>query len=188
MNKKAFTLIELLVVVLIIGILAAVALPQYEKSVRKTYLAQWQTYLNAYTKAIDVWLLANGFPGESVIVEFTGTEAYSGRVLGSLDIDLPCTVAGTVSNACYIKIGRFHAGCSAGGCWTNITGEGDTSLLKNGDSLAVRREPEESVWYLKSVPTSTQARQLVCQYWASSYGIDRMSEDAKTACAAVSVQ
>ena len=59
-NKQAFTLIELLVVVLIIGILAAVALPQYQKAVEKSRATQAITVLQSVYQAADAYYLANG--------------------------------------------------------------------------------------------------------------------------------
>ena len=82
-NKQAFTLIELLVVVLIIGILAAVAVPQYQKAVDRAKAAEGVQLISSLQKAMEVWMLANP--------DITDTNDMLGENASyRLGIDLPC--------------------------------------------------------------------------------------------------
>ncbi len=78
-NNRAFTLIELLVVILIIGILAAVALPQYQKAVAKARATEIINYISTGQKAIDLYVLAHGYQD----ADFMGTNT------SDLDISIP---------------------------------------------------------------------------------------------------
>ena len=97
MKNKAFTLIELLVAILIIGILAAIALPQYQMLIEKSKYYQLKTMAKAVNEAISRYELSNNtYPS----------------MITDLDIELPqdgdfsCNIFHYAPEVPYINCGR----------------------------------------------------------------------------------
>ena len=106
-QKRGFTLIELLVVVLIIGILSAIALPQYQKTVYKARMAEVPIRVKAMEQAINLYTLENGFPASGKIDLF---EVYPDLAEGLIPVECG-------SDQCYkSKWVGYRAKCSSTSC------------------------------------------------------------------------
>ena len=149
-NIGGFTLIELLVVVLIIGILSAVALPQYQKAVMKARFVEVQTGLTSYMSSVDLYVSMNGL---SEYVEFTPDS-------GIMTKEYPVES----------KIGRFSPwACHSGGCYGQFYANSDASGPFAGSGIYMNKTGNEK-WRMTSLWGNENFKKIACEWWVQQYG------------------
>ncbi len=110
LNSKAFTLIELLVVVLIIGILAAVAMPQYKLAVAKARMTQLVTLANSVVQAQERYYLANGTyttDWTELDIDIPHVQVSGNLLVGKAGWNLSLNPTGGVNGSVYANGGSF---------------------------------------------------------------------------------
>ncbi len=127
-SQKAFTLLELMVVVAIVGILASIAIPSYQESVRKSRRADATGALYVFANSMERFFTVNNTyldaPDEDDTDYYDLSKTANGTtytlsaapISGSAQVDDDCGTLTLTHTGVEAVTGQSH-GYTAGDCW-----------------------------------------------------------------------
>ena len=145
--QKGFTLIELMIVVAIIGILAAIAIPQYQNYVTKTQSTRLEGELGSLKTMVDL-CLTDGNECDFSVPESSllgaATEIYTGN--------------GTTAQGTGVKTPTISIMSNGGSTIKGTFGTGASAVLK-GKSIQWHRNPasDGGAWSCQADFTDAEA-------------------------------
>ena len=151
--QSGFTLIELMIVVAIIGILAAVAIPQYQNYVARTQMSEALSLASGSKVALAEYFQSNGvFPADNATAGIGVNTTIKGKYVTSV------TVSALAAS------GTGAAAVDAQGILTVVLNEtGTHSLLKGGTMILTGTGSGGSIIWVCSSPTLTKYLPSSCK-------------------------
>ena len=87
-KQSGFTLIELMIVVAIIGVLSAVAIPQYQNYVARAQVSEGFSLLGSGKMAVAEYYNENGsYPADNATARLGAANTIIGKYVGSVTVD-----------------------------------------------------------------------------------------------------